>query len=53
MRVLELIFLPWRRAVRLEKALRDIAEFGFKNSGCGYSCAKMARAALKEEAERG
>ena len=34
---------------RLKKALYEIKEFGYNNSGKGYSCAKMAEAALKEE----
>ena len=29
-------------------ALDVIAEFGEKNPGCGFTCAKMARAALAE-----
>lgn len=31
---------------RLHAALNDIQEFGRKNAGCGYSCAKKAEAAL-------
>ena len=32
----------------LIKVLEDIKEFGYENSGCGYSCAKMAEKALEK-----
>ena len=31
-----------------KKALEEIKEFGFKNSGKGYTCATMAEKALNE-----
>lgn len=31
-----------------KKALEEIEQFGFKNAGCGYSCATMAERALKD-----
>lgn len=34
------------RLAEAEAALRRIAEFGKRNSGCGYSCARMAEEAL-------
>jgi hypothetical protein len=37
------------RLARYEAALRDIAAFGLKNSGCGYSCARKAEAALSTD----
>ena len=40
----------WKLAGALaetEDALRQIAKFGIRNSGCGYSCARMAEHALR------
>lgn len=36
-----------RRIKELEAALREISEFGTANTGCGFTCAKMAKAALR------
>lgn len=36
---------------RLREALRGIAKFGKRNSGCGYSCARMAESALAGAAD--
>jgi hypothetical protein len=35
------------RLVEAEAGLREIAAFGLRNSGCGYSCARKAEAVLK------
>lgn len=35
-----------RRIKELEAALREIAAFGTVNTGCGFTCANMARDAL-------
>ena len=41
------------REQKLEKALKEIQTFGYKNAGCGYSCAKIAEEALKEKDKTG
>lgn len=35
--------------LRLHAALGQIVKFGYANSGCGFSCARMAESALKGE----
>ena len=35
------------RLAEAEAGLREIAAFGLRNSGCGYSCARKAEAVLK------
>ncbi len=37
------------RVKELEDELRDIAAFGTKHTGCGFTCANMARDALMKE----
>ena len=36
-------WIKWEDCERLVKALKDISEFGRKNPGRGFSCAKMAK----------
>ncbi|MFA7219060.1 MAG: hypothetical protein WC119_00850 [Synergistaceae bacterium] len=38
---------------KLIDALREIASYGFKHSGCGYTCATMATTALNDLGKMG